>query len=120
MCLHVCRDTLVYQAVRADSKKHLPRFYKFIKMRLCRSCTDQMDAEKREKLMKRANAFFVAAKASHLEWNASTFTRVCDPASPLSFHLLQTSLYNSLTPPALLGGHSRDTFWHPHGRGVPR
>eukprot|EP00965_Chrysotila_dentata_P042225 1400617-Pleurochrysis_carterae.AAC.1 len=71
MCLHACTDTLCYQPARSDPKAHLPLHRR-----------GEYDCEAlRKSLVERADAFFLAAQANHLKWNATTWTKV-RPAPP--------------------------------------
>ena len=74
MAVHACRDTMWYASARANPRTHLPKFYKFIDRSWRRNFTDQMTSELRASLEGRAAAFLQAAEASHLKWNATTWT----------------------------------------------
>ena len=75
MAALVAHDTVWYAAARADPKAHLPRYYEYIGRDHRRNHESQMTSQLRASLEARAAAFLQEAEASHLTWNATTWTR---------------------------------------------
>ena len=75
MAVNVCVDTVWYAKANADPKAALPRFHAFIARCHVRAFSAQMTSQKREQLTERAQAFLKEAEASHLKWNATTWTK---------------------------------------------
>ena len=71
----VVKDTIWYRAARADPKTHMPRFTAWLATPRVRGCIEKMTDDARQLFVRRAEAFLEAAEASHLKWNARTWTR---------------------------------------------
>lgn len=71
----VVKDTVWYRAARAEPLKHLPRFADWLATPRVRGAVELMTLEKKQVFLARGEAFLEAAEASHLKWNASTWTR---------------------------------------------
>ena len=75
MAYHTAVDSVWYAKAVDHPEAALPRYHTFIGKRHVRAFAPQMTDTKRDQLKGRAKFFLKEAEASHLKWNAQTWTR---------------------------------------------